>query len=105
TLNFAINVNPDFVVFNVTTPYPGTPMYRWAKEKGYLMDEDWFTYHGSKAHIRLPTIAPEKVEEFQRYAFRKFYLRCKYILTRLLKIRTIYDIQMYVQAFRSLIKL
>jgi len=105
TLDFAISTNPDFAVFNVTTPYPGTPMYKWAKDNGYLMDENWETYHGSKAHIKLPTIEPENIEQFQKHSFKKFYFRIRYIISRILKTRTIYDLQMNIQAFRSVIKL
>lgn len=105
TLDFAISTNPDFAVFNVTTPYPGTPMYKWAKDNGYLMDENWETYHGSKVHMQLPTIAPEKVEKFQQFAFKKFYFRLRYILSRIIKIRTIRNIKIYIQALRSVIKL
>lgn len=105
TLDFAIAVKPDFAVFNITTPYPGTPMYEWAKENGYLMDEDWFSYHGSKVHLKLPTLSPEKIEEFHKYAFKQFYFRPKYILSRLSKIRTKYDIQFYLQTFKSFFKL
>jgi anaerobic magnesium-protoporphyrin IX monomethyl ester cyclase len=105
TLQFAISSNPDYAVFNITTPYPGTPMYKWAKENGYLMDENWETYHGSATHIKLPTIEPGEIEKFQQYAFRKFYFRLRYIIARIFKIRTKYDIQIYVQAFKSLLKL
>lgn len=105
TLDFVVVANPDFAVFNITTPYPGTPMYKWAKEKGYLMDEDWFTYHGSNVHLGLPTISPEKIEEFHKYAFRQFYFRPKYIMSRLSKIRTRHDIQFYLQSFLSIFKL
>jgi anaerobic magnesium-protoporphyrin IX monomethyl ester cyclase len=104
TLDFVINANPDFAVFNVTTPYPGTPMYAWAKKNGYLMDEDWDTFHGSKAHIRLPTIAPEEIEQFQQYAFKKFYVRPRYLLGRIIKIR-MHDIKLYARAIKSLLKL
>jgi len=105
TLDFAIAVKPDFAIFNITTPYPGTPMYEWAKENGYLMDEDWFSYHGSKVHLKLPTLSPEKIEGFHKYAFKYFCFRPKYILSRLSKIRNRYDIQFYLQTFRSIFKL
>jgi hypothetical protein len=80
-------------------------MYKWAKDNGCLIDENWSTYHGSKVHIRLPTIEPEEIEKFQQYAFKKFYFRLKYIIRRISKIRTIYDINFYIQAVKSLLKL
>ena len=39
TLNYAVELDPDLAVFNIATPYPGTEMYYWAKEEGYLKTE------------------------------------------------------------------
>ena len=32
TINFAMKLNPTFASFNITTPYPGTELRRWAIE-------------------------------------------------------------------------
>jgi len=83
TLRWAIRLNPEIAIFNITTPYPGTEMYAWAKAKGYLLSENWDDYDLATMVMRLPTIGPEEVNRFYRHAFRKFYLRPGYILNRL----------------------
>jgi len=104
TLEFTLKTKPDFALFNITTPYPGTPMYNWAKENGYLLSEDLSLYTASRCLVNLPTVSPAEVEEFTRYAWKKFYRRPGYIVGRLFKVRSIYDIKAYSKAFFSLLK-
>ncbi|MBI5892264.1 MAG: radical SAM protein [Deltaproteobacteria bacterium] len=105
TLEFTLRTKPDFALFNITTPYPGTPMYNWAKENGYLLSEDLSLYTASRCLVNLPTVSPAEVEEFTRYAWKKFYRRPGYIIGRLFKIRSIHDIRAYSNAFFSLLKI
>lgn len=105
TLEFALRTKPDFALFNITTPYPGTPMYNWAKGNGYLLSEDLSLYTASRCLVNLPTISPSAVEEFTSYAWKKFYSRPSYIIGRLFKIRSIHDVKAYSRAFFSLLKI
>lgn len=98
TIQYAIDLDPDLLQFNITTPYPGTEMYSWAKNNGYLKTEDWSNYDLYNCVMELPTISSKEVEKYYRIAYRKFFLRPGYILKRLLKIRTLYDLKI---AFKS----
>jgi len=104
TLDFALASNPDFALFNITTPYPGTPLYQWAKEKGYLISEDYSLYTASKCLMNLPTVSSQEIDEFTRFAWKKFYSRPSYCFERILKIRSIYDLKAYGKAFFSLLR-
>lgn len=75
TLQFAKDVNPDLVQFNVTTPYPGTELYAWAESNGYLLTKDWSKYDLSNMVMNLPTVSPEEVEKFYHYVHKAFYFR------------------------------
>jgi len=37
TLKLALKLNTDFVIFNLATPMPGTPLYKEVKAKGLLL--------------------------------------------------------------------
>lgn len=104
TLHFAIDLDCDIAVFNITTPYPGTEMFGWAKENGYLLTFDWEKYDLSKCIMRLPTVEPQKVEEFYRKAYRQFYLRPTYLIKRFFKMRSFLDLQMNLRFFLSMAK-
>lgn len=103
TLRYAIKLDPDVAIFNIATPYPGTEMYNWAKREGYLKTEDWSKYNLSQAVMELPTVSSEKVEEYYKKAFRKFYFRPKYIFRRLYKI-SVYDANTIKAVFKFLFR-
>jgi radical SAM superfamily enzyme YgiQ (UPF0313 family) len=103
TVKFAIELDPDIALFNITTPFPGTQMFKWAKENGYLKSEDWSKYDLSNMVMELPTISSEKIYEYYKKVFKLFYLRPSYLLKRLFKIRTLNDIKMAFNAFIAIL--
>lgn len=103
TLRYAIKLDPDVVTFNIATPYPGTEMYEWAKKEGYLKTEDWTQYNFSHPVMELPTVSSDKVEEYYKKSFRRFYFRPKYIFRRLYKV-TAYDINSLKMLFNFFFK-
>jgi radical SAM superfamily enzyme YgiQ (UPF0313 family) len=98
TIKFAIELDPDIALFNITTPFPGTQMFTWAKENGYLKSEDWAKYDLSNMLMELPTISPEKIEYYYKKVFRMFYWRPSFILKRILRLRSWNDIKMAFKA-------
>lgn len=103
TLDYSIEIDPDLAIYNITTPYPGTAMYKWAKEHGYLKTENWDEYNFSQSIMNLPTVSSEKVEEYYKKAFRKFYFRPRYILKRLYRI-SVYDVNTIKAGFKFFFK-
>jgi len=83
TLNFAIELNPEIAIFNITTPYPGTQMFEEAKKKGMLTTYDWDNYTFAEPVMKLENLSRQEVLGLYRYCYRKFYFRPKYILMRL----------------------
>ena len=105
TLAWAIQMNPDIVIFNITTPYPGTQMFAWAKENGYLLTEDWDEYNLSKPVMRLPTVTPEEISKFYKIAYRRFYLRPGYIIERLKRLKNLSEWKASWRAFVSIARI
>ena len=87
-IRFAIRLQPDLALFNVTTPFPGTEMFEWADRNGYLMTKNWQDYDLSTPVLRLPTVSPETIRRYYRRAHRRFYLRPRTIFNRLKRMRT-----------------
>jgi radical SAM superfamily enzyme YgiQ (UPF0313 family) len=98
TMDFAKHLDPDIALYNIATPYPGTEMYSWAKEKGILLTEDWEKYDLSTAVMNLPTVAPAVIEEYYRKAHKDFYGRPLYLLKRMMRIRTWNDFTTAIKA-------
>ncbi|MEK7482511.1 MAG: radical SAM protein [Patescibacteria group bacterium] len=101
TIDYSIYLRPDLVSYNITTPYPGTVMFEWADKNGYLLHKKWPEYDLSKPIMELPTISPEKVLSYYKYAYRKFYFRAGYVFQRLKRIRSFNDLKRNLSPFFS----
>ncbi len=74
TIQLACRVPADTVQFSISTPYPGTEMYRLYKEKGWLLNENWEEYLGShKAVARTEHFTPEQLEGWVKEAYSRFW--------------------------------
>lgn len=75
TVDFAIELDPDIAFFNICTPYPGTQLFKWAKENNYLKSEDWTEYELSTFLMKLPTLTEKELYGYYMRAYRLFYRR------------------------------
>ncbi len=98
TLAFALDMDIDLFQPTISTPYPGTALYKEAVEKGWLKNNNWYRYGQGEVLISQPQIADEKILEFERSAFRKFYLRPKSIYRMLRRITNLRHIRDYISA-------
>jgi len=92
TIKYSLELDPDIVLYNITTPYPGTEMFRWAKEAGYLLSENWDDYDLSEPVMQLPTIPVEKLKLKYKEAFRAFYFRPRIIFKKISAMVTLKDV-------------
>lgn len=63
---------PDDVAVSLITPYPGTPLFSLAKEKGWIITENWNKYTTSQPVMSLPNFSAEDMKEAQRYLYGVF---------------------------------
>ncbi len=100
TIDFAIELEPDYAQFSLTTPYPGTNLWQQAKTYGDLKI-DFSEYHGWSA-VFLPDGYKnrEELSAMEKEAMRRFYFRPRYILRQLKKIKNIVDLIRYIKGFR-----
>lgn len=103
TLRYAIEIDPDLAIFNITTPYPGTQLYAWAEERGGLLTRDWWQYELGSAIIDLPTLSRPAIRAMYDRAFKTFYNRPKIYLRRLAKIRSFSLFKDTLEAFLYII--
>lgn len=110
TIEFAKELDPDYVKFSLTTPYPGTELYEIAKKDGSLKSKDWTTYKsmGGFTEDKRPYVPKGRTEEDLKYyhkkAFKDFYLRPRIILRELSRIRTKSEIIMNIRGALALIR-
>ena len=92
TIDFAKDLNLDTVAFQVTTPLPGTELYDIATEKGYIRNgiklSDFVTVSKKLPVMNLPNLSSEDLLKWRKIAYRKFYMRPRYILKKLKQVNT-----------------
>lgn len=107
TIRFAIELDPDYAQFSITTPYPGTRLYEEIRggKWGRLTTEDFSQFQGWNV-VFLPEGYRNKQEvfEMERQAFRNFYFRPKFLLKKLFSLRSLTDIQRYWKGLKLLLK-
>jgi anaerobic magnesium-protoporphyrin IX monomethyl ester cyclase len=80
TVNFAKEINPDYVEFYPATPYPGTEFYDIACAENLIVDSNWDSYMcgGDRFVIEIPGVKKEELDGILRRAYREFYFRPSY---------------------------
>lgn len=82
TIEFVCRLPLDRCQFTIVTPFPGSKLFFEMERKGKLLTHNWNDYgpFENKVYINDKITRPEIVRAIYRKAFRKFYLRPKYIL-------------------------
>lgn len=83
TIDFALKLDPDYAQFTILTPYPGTPLYYYAMKNNLIEDRNWEHFTTLRPVMRGLYFTRKQLEKLLRYAYRKFYLRSKFILREL----------------------
>lgn len=96
TINYAIQLDPDFVMFNVLTPFPGTTLYDEGLRDGVLNIDPWMQFmrkprEDFKAQVWDEHFSRQELRQLLNYAYRRFYWRPKFVARNLLQIRNPQD--------------
>jgi anaerobic magnesium-protoporphyrin IX monomethyl ester cyclase len=80
TVKFLEELNPSDVGIYIATPYPGTPLFDYVREMGWLKIDDFDKYDTATPVFETPTLEMRELREIREQAFRRFYLRPLYVL-------------------------
>jgi radical SAM superfamily enzyme YgiQ (UPF0313 family) len=83
TIDYAIELNPDFANFYPAVPYPGTELYNKAVRDGLLVEEDWSRMEYSYYLLRGNGLDETVVMDAINRAKRRFFMRPKYLARKL----------------------
>jgi anaerobic magnesium-protoporphyrin IX monomethyl ester cyclase len=79
TIDYAIELDPDFANFYPAVPYPGTDLYAKAKRDGMIVEEDWARMEYSYYLLRGNGLDADVVMRAINRAKRRFYVRPGYL--------------------------
>ncbi len=70
---FVDELDPDFVMYGILTPFPGTEIYDEARRNGWIMDKNWSHYDMIHAIMPTETLSVNEVQEQLYGCYRAFY--------------------------------
>jgi radical SAM superfamily enzyme YgiQ (UPF0313 family) len=96
TIDFAKSLPLDTVQITGVAAYPGTTIYKWAKQKKYLRANDWREWLNAQKEQRTllsyPQLSSEEIDELIDTGLKEFYLRPKQMWRMFISIRSIGDL-------------
>lgn len=100
SIGFAKELDPDFVKFLILKPYPGSEIYAQFQSENLILSNNYDDYGVyTKPIHRLPELSPEKMQYWQKRAFKEFYLRPRKIISHLKKIKSWTEFKLLVNDF------
>ncbi|MDP3623825.1 MAG: radical SAM protein [Methanobacteriaceae archaeon] len=82
TIKFVKNLNPNYAIFSLATPYPGTLFYKQAVSQNLIKVNDWSKYTLLSPVLETMDCSLEELKKLQKKAFRSFYLRPNYLIKK-----------------------
>jgi len=102
SIDFACEIDPDVANFHALTPFPGTELHDNIEKYGTMSDDlSDFTYQGA-AFVPY-SMTREEIGELRQIAFRRFYSRPRFLLRRLLGLRSMSDLIAAYRGVKSLV--
>ena len=104
TINFAKTLDLDNATFFITSPFPGTDLYQIAQDLGHInQNTKWEAF--APLTVQQPILVQnnltgEELIYWQKKAFRQFYLRPKYVIKKLRRLRGIGGIKSLFEGIR-----
>ena len=110
TIEFAKKLKPDFAHFSVTTPFPATPLYYMGLEEGQFKTDYWKEFAKDHTKDFVPELWEENLTREEligllKYAYKSFYVRPKYVIKRILEVRSFEEFRRKAKAGLKVFKL
>jgi radical SAM superfamily enzyme YgiQ (UPF0313 family) len=96
TIKYITTSGIDYMQCYCAVPYPKTPLGEMAKQQGWLVAKRWSDYDfGGRSVMDTGTVSPDDIDRYRNTAFRRFYLRPRFILKQL---KLVTSIRQLIQA-------
>jgi len=110
TINFAKKLDPDFAHFSITTPFPATELYTMGLETGVIKNDCWRDFaKNPSTEFQSPycegNLSREELIELLNFAYKRFYVRPKYIFRSISKVRSLGEFRKKAKAGLKVVKM
>ena len=107
TIDFAKSLPLDTIQITGVATYPGTSLYRWAKENSFIRANDWREWLNAEKEQRTllsyPQFSSQDIDEYIDKGLKEFYLRPKQMWKMFISIRTLGDFLRKPHGFKAFV--
>ena len=82
TIDFVKRLKPNYALFSLATPYPGTRFYKETFEKNLIDIKDWSKYTLINPILETIDCSKDDLRSIQMKAFIKFYINPRYLISQ-----------------------
>jgi radical SAM superfamily enzyme YgiQ (UPF0313 family) len=105
TLDTVKSLDVRYVLFSITSPFPGTEFYYMCKKNSWMITPDYVPIDPAKdSLISYPHLSKDRLEYWASRAYREFYFRPSYILKQLADIESFSDLKNKIGAAVGVLK-
>lgn len=104
TIELAKRISPDMVQFSIPMAYPGTQLYEEAKERGFILAEEWKEWdmtHGPV--VETLDMNREELTPILARVYKEFYFRPRYIFQTLWNTTNYNEMRRVLRSLKSLL--
>jgi len=103
TIDFALELKPDFAHITILCPFPATEIYSRGLEEGIFTKDHWHEFAKNPTPEFQPPYWNEnfsdlELQELLIFAYKKFYTRPTYIIKKMLKVRSLHEFKRKAKA-------
>ncbi|MBF0490519.1 MAG: radical SAM protein [Candidatus Omnitrophica bacterium] len=108
TIELAKSMPLDTIQITGVASYPGTSLYKWAKDNNYILAKDWrdwLTESGEqRTLLSYPQFSHKDIDEHIDIGLKEFYLRPKQIWRMFISITTMGDFLRKLHGFKAFVQ-
>ena len=104
TIDLAIRLKCDFAAFSLPMPHAGTKLGEAVKINGWVLSERDLFDDVSPPTVSYTGLTGKRVWELRNLAYRRFYMRPRYVLKRILGLRTWHELKVHFIVACSIFK-
>jgi radical SAM superfamily enzyme YgiQ (UPF0313 family) len=104
TINFAKELDPDWVMFTVATPLPKTNLFELCVNDGLVDENYWLDYMKGKNNGRMNYLV-KNTDKWIKKAYVEFYMRPSFIARKIMDIKSFYEFFNYLKGAAAILKI
>jgi anaerobic magnesium-protoporphyrin IX monomethyl ester cyclase len=105
TIDFAKSLPLDTIQITGVASYPGTSLYKWAKENDFLLAKDWREWltaaKEQRTLLSYPQMTSKEIDEYIDRGLKEFYLRPGQMWRMFISIRSVGDLLRKLHGFKA----